>query len=238
KAAKKPRASKAAKQARAPGAAPGKTARSRIDARAAKKLSSPVLRGSARTPVPAHAATSSRGAKPAAAGRRPPFRLHSLGVRDAHATDWPQVERLLAQAFDERAGAAQAAALRAGPGPALALVAEYEGEIVGYLAFHPVGVENATIAAAALAPLAVAPDRQGKGVGSTLLAAGLEAARSAGFEAVFVNGPPAFFERFGFSAQDAKGFEGPFSGEEFLVLTQSGDAVASGRLVYPAALLP
>ncbi len=240
KAAKKTRAKKAT-QTRAPGAATGKTARSRIDARAAKKLSSPVLRNGARTPVAASAATRSKGKASPAGGRRPPFRLHSLGVRDAHATDWPQIERLLNQTFEREREALQIMGVRASGGPALALVAEYEGEIVGYLAFHALRIEGngGSLAAAALAPLAVAASRQSRGVGSTLLAAGLEAVRAAGFDAVFVSGPPAYFERFGFSAQDAQRFEGPYSGDAFLALLEAGaDTPQGGRLVYPDLLLP
>ncbi len=243
---KKARASKTA-QTRPPSATPGKTARSRIDARASQKLSSPVLRGGARTPVSPDASTRSKGSTKratsggAASGRRAPFRLHSLGVRDAHPTDWPQIERLLNQTFERDLEATQIAAARAAGGPALALVAEYEGEIVGYLAFHALEAQlgGAPLAAAALAPLAVAGARQGRGIGSTLLSAGLEAARATGFEALFVTGAPGFFERFGFNAQDAGRFEAPSLGEALLALLERAtDPEARGRLAYPAPIAP
>jgi putative acetyltransferase len=51
-----------------------------------------------------------------------------------------------------------------------------------------------------LAPLAVAPSHQGRGIGSALVRAGLEACARAGAGAVVVLGEPQYYARFGFGA--------------------------------------
>lgn len=49
-----------------------------------------------------------------------------------------------------------------------------------------------------LAPMAVAPSQQRRGIGSALVRAGLERCRALGAGAVVVLGHPAFYPRFGF----------------------------------------
>jgi putative acetyltransferase len=51
-----------------------------------------------------------------------------------------------------------------------------------------------------LAPLAVAPEHQRKGVGSALVRAGLDQCTLLGFGAVVVLGHPEYYHRFGFSS--------------------------------------
>jgi putative acetyltransferase len=51
---------------------------------------------------------------------------------------------------------------------------------------------------AGLAPLAVVPEYQGQGIGSALVAAGLEEMRQAGQPFVVLVGHPGYYPRFGF----------------------------------------
>jgi putative acetyltransferase len=91
-------------------------------------------------------------------------------------------------------------ALRANGTSLLSLVAEREGEIVGHILFSPVTLQadEAVFAALALGPLAVRPEHQGRGIGSRLVEAGLQACLEAGSDLVFVLGHPAYYPRFGF----------------------------------------
>lgn len=83
--------------------------------------------------------------------------------------------------------------------PTLSLLAEEEGDAVGHVLFTAARIEGApTLRAALLAPLAVAPDAQGRGVGSALVRAGLERLQEAGVDLVCVLGDPAYYGRFGF----------------------------------------
>ena len=49
-----------------------------------------------------------------------------------------------------------------------------------------------------LAPMAVDPEYQNRGIGSRLVEEGLEKARESGFTSVVVLGHPTFYPRFGF----------------------------------------
>lgn len=88
--------------------------------------------------------------------------------------------------------------LRADAGwlPALSLVAEVEGEIVGHVVCTRGHVGGTP--ALGLGPLSVRPDRQRAGVGSALMHAVLGAADALGEPLVALLGDPALYRRFGF----------------------------------------
>ncbi len=123
--------------------------------------------------------------------------------------------------------------LRADGDAALSLVAEEESRLVGHSLFSPL---EAPFRALALAPLAVARDRQGAGIGSALIRQGLERVRRDGWEAVFVLGEPDYYGRFGFDVAKAAGFDCPYSGPFFMALPL-GDVlpVGTGSIIYPRA---
>jgi putative acetyltransferase len=82
---------------------------------------------------------------------------------------------------------------------AVALVAEVDAEIVGHILFSPVAVEPATTKhLVALAPMAVAPQFQRRGIGTLLVREGLARCLAAGTDAVVVLGHPEYYPRFGF----------------------------------------
>jgi putative acetyltransferase len=71
--------------------------------------------------------------------------------------------------------------LRAHGEALVSLVAELGGEVVGYILLSPVAIEgNIAFRGAGMAPLAVLPAFQRRGVGTRLTQAGLEACRAAG----------------------------------------------------------
>jgi len=116
---------------------------------------------------------------------------------------------------------------------AISLVAETDGRIVGHILFSRL---QAPLRALALAPLAVLPEEQGRGIGSALIRAGLEQAAAEQWAAVFVLGAPTFYGRFGFTADAAKGFACAYSGPHFMaMLLGSKPAATTGLLNYPAA---
>ena len=89
----------------------------------------------------------------------------------------------------------------------LGFVAEQNGGVVGHLALTPVTLvpPRPRLDVRGLAPMAVLPDVQRTGIGSALVRAGLDAARSDGAEAVVVLGHPDYYPRFGFRRADAFG---------------------------------
>lgn len=99
--------------------------------------------------------------------------------------------------------------LRAGQGyiPGLALVAKDGGRIVGHTMLTRICVRNAREARPflLLAPLTVALERRGEGIGARLVREGFARARLAGHRRVLVVGDPAYYGRFGFGPASASG---------------------------------
>lgn len=127
--------------------------------------------------------------------------------------------------------------LRADGDLVLSLVAEVGGGIVGHVAFSrmQVNYEGSTESAVALAPVAVRPEHQRKGVGRTLVQSGLEQLTERGETLVFVLGEPEYYGRFGFSTGPAARFASPYAGPYFQSLTLSERAPSSGAVRYARA---
>jgi len=128
--------------------------------------------------------------------------------------------------------------LRVGGFVEISLVAEVDDQIVGHVLFSRVTINTTvgTVEAVSLAPMAVLPDHQRRGIGNKLVEAGLEACRAKGDKIVLVLGHPEFYPRFGFSAELARPLENPFGGGdawmalEFVPSTLAG---VEGRVEYP-----
>ena len=119
----------------------------------------------------------------------------------------------------------------------VSLVAEVDGRIVGHILFSdlPIVTDGQVIPAVALAPMAVMPAHQRRGIGSALVRAGLEACREQGFRVSIVLGHRAFYPRFGFSSALARQVRAPYSGEDFMAVELESGAMAGamGRVAYP-----
>lgn len=96
--------------------------------------------------------------------------------------------------------------------PVLSLVATADSGIIGHVLFSKARLEppEQNASAAILAPLAVHPDFQSRGVGRQLVAEGLRQLSDSGADLVFVLGDPAYYSRFDFSAAGVRGFEAPY----------------------------
>lgn len=96
--------------------------------------------------------------------------------------------------------------------PTISLAAEADGAIVGHVAFSPVTFPEARDDSLAyiLAPLAVAPAYQKRGIGSHLVKSGIQRLVPLGAALLFVYGDPNYYSRFGFSARAAEDFIPPY----------------------------
>ena len=138
----------------------------------------------------------------AAGGQRDaPALMATIVVRDEAPADAAAVRDVVTRAFEQPAEAKIVDALRAAGKADVALVAECDGRVVGHVLFSPVTLAGAP-AASGLAPLAVAPELQRRGVGTALVRAGLARCRAAGHAFVVVLGSPAYYGRFGFVPAD------------------------------------
>jgi putative acetyltransferase len=84
--------------------------------------------------------------------------------------------------------------------------------VVGHVLFSRIRADR-QVSLAALAPLAVAPSHQGRGLGANLTRAALDQARTLGLDAVLVLGDADYYRRFGFSAAAASQVASPFAGK-------------------------
>jgi putative acetyltransferase len=121
----------------------------------------------------------------------------------------------------------------------LSLVAECERGVVGHILFSRMWIKTTSglVSAVALAPVAVRPERQRKGIGQRLIEHGLDVLRSQGERIVIVVGHPGYYPRFGFSTDNAAQLEGPFPREAFMAMELTNDALAGiqGPVIYPSA---
>jgi putative acetyltransferase len=121
------------------------------------------------------------------------------------------------------------------------LVAVAGDRVIGHILFSPLVIETpeGERAAAALAPMAVLPEWQRRGVGSALVRFGLDACRRQGIGAVIVVGHPEYYPRLGFSAALARNLQSPYPelGDAWMALELTPGALSgvSGRVRYPEA---
>lgn len=96
--------------------------------------------------------------------------------------------------------------------PRHSLIAVEQDIVIGHVLFTKVHLEGVAgnIAAQILAPLAVLPDFQAKGIGRKLVMAGLDALRRSGTQLVFVLGHPDYYPRCGFTPAGVCGFVAPY----------------------------
>lgn len=80
--------------------------------------------------------------------------------------------------------------------PELSLVAECNGEIVGHIMFTKAKIEENVVLV--LAPLAIIPEYQRKGIGGKLIEEGHKIAKNMGYTAIFLTGHSEYYPKFGY----------------------------------------
>ena len=120
-------------------------------------------------------------------------------IRPETVGDIASVRRVNVEAFGRSDEAEIVDRLRAAVRPVVSLVAEADDIITGHIFFSPVALANhEDVSMMGLAPMAVLPSRQRRGIGSALVRAGLEQCGRLGCAAVVVLGHRRFYPRFGF----------------------------------------
>lgn len=165
----------------------------------------------------------------------------NVHIRTEEEQDWADVQAVNESAFERTAEAHLVAALREQAHPVISLVAEHGDAIVGHIMFSPVVLPvRPELRLMGLAPMAVAPEHQRKGIGSALVRVGLEQCKQLDFGAVVVLGHPEYYPRFGFSAamRLSIGCEYEVPEEAFMVVELQPGYLhgASGKVKYHAAV--
>jgi putative acetyltransferase len=142
-------------------------------------------------------------------------------IREEEPKDRAAVHAVNVSAFETPAEADLVDALREQAHPVISLVAVEGGTIVGHIMFSPVSLSgHPGLKIMGLAPMAVAPEHQRKGIGSALVRAGLERCKQLGFGAVVVLGHPGYYPRFGFSPSTRFGIKCEYEVPEEVFMVQ------------------
>lgn len=161
-------------------------------------------------------------------------------IREERKEDRPAVYDLIRRAFasaEHADGNEQdlTEALRKGKSfiPALSLVAEEEGKLIGHILFTEAHIGGRAVLA--LAPLSVLPEFQRQGVGQALIAEGHRIGKALGYPLSVVLGSETYCPKQGYVPADTLGIEAPFDvpRENFMVciLRETGKDIR-GRMEY------
>ncbi len=163
----------------------------------------------------------------------------SIVIRREARPDLAAIHELNVAAFDGRDEEADLVdALRRDGDLVLSLVAVDQSQVIGHVAFSRVAVETegGPEGGIALAPVGVLPDRQGLGIGRLLIETGLDELRRLGESVVVVVGNPAYYTRFGFSAELGEDYPCVYSGSSYMALhLGGGERAPVGTVHYPDA---
>jgi putative acetyltransferase len=119
----------------------------------------------------------------------------------------------------------------------LSLVAPRGSGVAGHVAFTPCALGGTAERLALLAPLAVTPDRQRRGIGRALVAEGLDRLREDGVRRVLVLGDPAYYGRLGFGPEHEIAPPYPLPAR-WIGAWQSRDLLAGGPPLSGMLIIP
>lgn len=120
--------------------------------------------------------------------------------------------------------------------PSLSLVAEKDGVLAGYILFTKLRIGEET--ALALAHLAVLPEFQKQGIGSSLIKEGHKRAKEMGYRFSVVLGSENYYPKFGYVPASRYGIKAPFPvpDENFMAINLKGDGVKlNAQVIYDKA---
>jgi putative acetyltransferase len=146
-----------------------------------------------------------------------------IHIRLEKPQDVPSIHAVNEQAFGQPAEADIVDKLRLNCPEALSFVAVDEDHVVGHIFFSPATVDSkkGTVDGMGLAPMAVLPEQQREGIGSSLVEHGLKMLRGRRCPFVIVLGHPEYYPRFGFEPASRYGLTSQWEGvpdEAFMVL--------------------
>jgi putative acetyltransferase len=163
--------------------------------------------------------------------------LLMIKIRTEEQSDSDAIHRLNSVAFNNGPEADLVDKLRASCKDYLSFVAIEDGAVVGHILFTPVAVDGCEALGMGLAPMAVLPSHQRKGIGSQLVSYGLAYLRTISCPFVIVVGHPEYYPRFGFELASKFGLVSQWDGvpdEAFMVVVFDKDALpeAGGTARY------
>ena len=125
--------------------------------------------------------------------------------------------------------------------PELSLVATFDNNIIGHILFTKIKIVNDKndTESLALAPMAIRPEFQNKGIGGQLITYGLEIAKDLQFKSVIVLGHEHYYPKFGFVPAAKWNIQSPYEvpSNVFMALELVTDGLkcVSGLVKYAKA---
>ena len=160
----------------------------------------------------------------------------NITIHPETAADHDAIRHVNQESFGQDAEGHLVDALRNGGFVRLSLAAELDGRLVGHVLFSDIQIvsDDDSVDALALAPMAIVPEHQRKGIGSALIESGLEQCRQDGHRIVIVLGHPNYYPRFGFSPELAAPLQSQYAGEAFMALELAPGALegVGGEVKY------
>jgi putative acetyltransferase len=127
-------------------------------------------------------------------------------IKEERASDFQQIAEINNQAFNRDVEGKLVELLRKADCEIISLVAEVNKQIVGHIMFSPVEIENKT-EGMILAPIAVLPEFQKKGIGAKLIKKGAEEVKSKNYSIIILFGHPEYYPKFGFAPASRYGLK-------------------------------
>jgi putative acetyltransferase len=130
----------------------------------------------------------------------------SIRIRKEAPTDVAAIEDVTVAAFLNAAHTDHTeqfivSALRNSGRLSVSLVADDNGAVIGHVAVSPVTVSGGAVGWYGLGPISVAPEHQGRGIGTQLMEQALAELHKLGASGCVVLGDPPYYSRFGFKAE-------------------------------------
>lgn len=159
-------------------------------------------------------------------------------IRREIPADREEIRCLLLEAFGRPHESLLVDDLRSAGKVVVSLVALIDGSVAGHLLFSEVAIDPSCPGwkALGLAPLAVSPPFQGKGVGTELVKSGIEACRREGWTSLFVLGERAYYARFGFVPARSFGLDNIYGADDAFMAMEILPGALSGKngtVTYP-----
>ena len=117
-------------------------------------------------------------------------------IREEQPADISLIREINQRAFEQEQEANLVDALRSNGAATLSLVAVVDDAVVGHIMYSPARI--GAVEGAGLAPMAVLPTHQRRGIGSQLVEVGNAKLREHDCPFIIVLGHPGFYPRFGF----------------------------------------
>jgi putative acetyltransferase len=163
-----------------------------------------------------------------------------INIRSEEPKDIDQVRAVLRAAFPSDAESKLVDLLRTNGKAILSLVAVNGDEVLGHILFSPVSVTALSDApppkndtkGIGLAPVAVRPDVQSRGLGSRLIREGLHRCRELGFDYCVVLGSPEYYHRFGFEKAGQFGIQNEYGVDDEFMIIHFADDQVTGLVMY------